>query len=491
MATLTGVLKEIDDVTKLARMRQVNGDMIGGLIESIATKIGTIATWDTGYAVAIATRVMESELTHEWKTILQNACDDRTSTYTAGVGSGRRNSSGAPPRDQTMRHMYNYFTGMDWGVIDDKHSTPSQRDNVVTSRLGKLGVRRASEDGLIKWGLVIIQNAEFNITGTWPTYWNVYERVQTLKELLHGMPPYRGTLIDKYPEHPRDLPESMFKDAYDTTDPPVSRHIPRYEALAKHVPLRKSSKLLKEADDKRDQLAMVQAARASQPQLMLDNNTVTVNGIPINILGNHGFLGGNGGTNSSWNNNWSSWGNYGGNGARKTPMLGDRPSPDDSFSPSPRDGPRATDSQERTSSSPVIETAPLPNDVSMLSSTSKNNSDPKVEDVGREDTADIEEKAYQALLKKHTAAKNNKKVMKVAKGVMKKPAAPLGKGVKMDYVIKWDSKDKVGKANKNTFCSLHYGRAKTHFKHLSGNDFISAVQAVYRNAGIVWDKHAA
>ena len=73
-------------------------------------------------------------------------------------------------------------------------------------------------------------------------------KVNSFKELLHRLPPYDGLFLDKYPEHPRDLPTDILTRAYSPNDPPIVRFVHRYESLAKHVPLRKSSKLLAGTD---------------------------------------------------------------------------------------------------------------------------------------------------------------------------------------------------------------------------------------------------
>jgi hypothetical protein len=115
-------------------------------------------------------------------------------------------------------------------------------------RLARLGIKRASELNLIKWVMVILLDAEYKISGSWPSYQTIYQRVQDFKSLLQTTPEYAGPFLDKYPEHPQDLDERMFTIAYDMNDPPITRHMHNYEQLGNHIPLRSNSKLLQTSE---------------------------------------------------------------------------------------------------------------------------------------------------------------------------------------------------------------------------------------------------
>ena len=143
-----------------------------------------------------------------------------------------------------MRFMFNFLSGRDNSVLDDARSTQSQRDITITSRLGRLGVRRANETGLIKWILTLLVDAEQKLYGKWPTYLETYNRVQIIKGFLQSMPPYEGPMVHVYPESPRDLDERIYKLAYDEKDPPVVRYVQMFEQIGGHIPLRWDNKQL-------------------------------------------------------------------------------------------------------------------------------------------------------------------------------------------------------------------------------------------------------
>ena len=172
------------------------------------------------------------------------SCTGQVSIEAAAALPSGKGGAGAPNRDQHMRFMYNYLSKKDNSVLDDPRSTPAQRDVTITSRLTRLGVRRPSELGLVKWILTLLVEAEQKLYGRWPTYKETYDRVQTIKGLMHTQTPYGGPTILHYPESPGDMDERVFRLAYDQDDPPCMRYVPRYEMIGNHVPLRWDNKML-------------------------------------------------------------------------------------------------------------------------------------------------------------------------------------------------------------------------------------------------------
>ena len=243
MTFITDVIKEIGNIRVLQRTGG-SADIVSGLTDSVAKKISTILTFDAGSAVTLTQAISDSELPDKFKDVLTKSCNDRTMGYIETSTGDSRRASGAPPRDQTIRDLYNYLTAKDWAVFDSAMSSEDRRNHTMVSRLDRLGVRRASDIGLIKWAVTILVDCEFKLSGTWPSYWAVYHRVTAIKQLMHAIPAYTGPFVDKFPEFPHDLSPDHFKIAYDTNDPPISRPIAQYDNLGQHVPLRSSSKLL-------------------------------------------------------------------------------------------------------------------------------------------------------------------------------------------------------------------------------------------------------
>ena len=534
MAYFADIMKEIDDIKGLYALR---GDhpMVDGLIESTAAKIATIVQWDTSNAVAVTKAMLESGLTDKHQKTIEVAIDHRTAAYTSTV-TGRYVSHGAPARDQTMRHMYNYLTVRDWEVMTDSRSSGAQREAVITARLMKLGVRRASDEGLIKWAMCIIMEIEFQITNAWPSYLDVYNRVNALKDLLRGAQPYRGEYVDKYPEDPRELPDSVFNEAYAINDPPIQRHMPKYEMMSNHVPLRKSSKLLRPPPGVTSMHPHNMAAWTNALQTMPSvNQLVSCNGVPITIFGGKGSdsnwhdrrssssqsdesssawqWSGSPWASSAWQSTWKPNAAYAlqdqahAQSAPKTSLLNIAPRPvDEDAAMSPVSEP----SQPAETSDPA---SPLANTSGPLAAL----------DNKHKPSEEIEEIAFQALLRKQAKAKAassaKKKPAAADAGILKKPAAacaavgmakpviktagkkpagsiptivckkPAGSIPTIaGYKITWNPESDIHRDRK-TFISLHFHRARKQIPATwSPEDKKTALQPISQMAGVIWDK---
>ncbi len=75
------------------------------------------------------------------------------------------------------------------------------------------------------------------------------KKVNDLKEAMRShSEPYALGFIEHYPELPSLLPKAVQDAGYDVHDPLIQRYIKRYEMIGRHVPLRKSSRLLNEEE---------------------------------------------------------------------------------------------------------------------------------------------------------------------------------------------------------------------------------------------------
>ena len=107
MASITDLMGEIRDASRLLATRG-RSDLSLGLINSIAAKISTVSQWDTKTASRMADVVADTDIDNDLKMVLQDACDKRLAVYIdTSVGVSARAASGAPPRDQMMRHVQN------------------------------------------------------------------------------------------------------------------------------------------------------------------------------------------------------------------------------------------------------------------------------------------------------------------------------------------------------------------------------------------------
>ena len=291
MSSLSDILRELKDVAVL-KAKRGETQIVSGLVASIATKVANTLHWDSSSAVAFEEGLEAAALSTELTKTLQDASDARMKETTTTVTRGKK-CSGAPPRDQTLKAWYNYFTLKDYAVLDSPLSSEQRRDAQVLERAGRLGIRRASEEHLIKWLMSLLMDVEFKVSGQYQPYIGIYHRARNMVKAISQLPPYTGPFHDKHTDNPQDLPAEILKLVYDPNDPPVQRYIYNFEHLSEHVPLRIHSKLLKRGS----------GTRLERPQWDDQREIVSARSYAPSYQHHHG----------SWNQ--SSWdGPYGGLG---------------------------------------------------------------------------------------------------------------------------------------------------------------------------------
>ncbi|CAK0877370.1 unnamed protein product [Prorocentrum cordatum] len=182
------------------------------------------------------------------KDALQDACDQRSTSLAAAAAAGgpmQVRGAGAPTRDQLLRCPNNYLTNKDWTALENPQGTCEERDEIVVSRLGSVGVRRANEDGLIKWVMCLLIDIEQRLHGHWQPYNDIYKRVERVKSLFTNQQPCVGTCTDRFPDDPVGTHLMSF---YSAADPPIATANHPCARISQHVPLRSTSKLLKTDD---------------------------------------------------------------------------------------------------------------------------------------------------------------------------------------------------------------------------------------------------
>ena len=339
-------------------------------------------------------------------------------------------------------------------------------------------------------------------------------KVNSFKGILHTKSPYALTFFDKYPDSPSALPQDVFNAAYDTTDPPIHRHVHRYETLARHVPLRKSSKLLRpvvsqpfaETDPQQMMATMLNMVRAGRlPIGATDTN------IPITYLQHGDYTrNGSGRGAATWDDTWHE--------RRSTPALCAAPA--ESLDAS---SPRCTFPDSASASAAALQFKPVPRHSAILDGAVGGTAEPspvvtaeslhaeracaaalpgetttvKFGDGNahaptqvRATSEDIEDEAFNRL-----RAKADKRKLDKQEAVKKRPVAavtmtppPAGKVIKLDVAMKWDNKCTV---NQNTFSCRYYGRAKTQLNAMGANpdDKKATLTHVSKLASDLWQKH--
>ena len=158
-------------------------------------------------------------------------------------------------------YMHNLLTKEEWDTIMDKGASILMKMYTIIKRLKKLGVRSISEQ-TVKWCVAIILSSMSGL----PTYHVIFAMVNDFKKLFHSDTTLvsQCTFIAKYPASADLLPPALFKTAYtDSQEAPFPHTPEKLHALAAHhIPLRPTSKLLKEETQRMSAVTSA-AARAA------------------------------------------------------------------------------------------------------------------------------------------------------------------------------------------------------------------------------------
>ena len=141
----------------------------------------------------------------------------------------------------------------------------ADRMQVVIDRFRRIGLQSPHEQ-TVKWAVALAALAIAESCGSYPTYSSVFAMVHDFKATLDSSRtnwPF-GHMVD-FPITATELPADVFRHAYDEDNPPVPFMWDRLAATAEHhVPLRKSSNLLKKDGASSSGPHMAQSAAQNQ-----------------------------------------------------------------------------------------------------------------------------------------------------------------------------------------------------------------------------------
>ncbi len=310
-----------------------------------------------------------------------------------------------------------------------------------------------------------------------------------MKDLLKSQPPSDLELVFQYPADPKDLPKEIYDRVYQE-EPPVPKYIFRYEALGHHVPLRKSSKLLRDAASDLQVVPWKQAPSSSWWR------------------------------NSSYSNEseWS-WDDscYDTRPTRKQLAIEDRRYAFEDRSPlaSPSESPLQClapriRTQHVITSGAVDEKSKEKEEPEPSSEENHEEGGPIRSPKKRPMSEDIEEAAFQRLLKRQDHKKEARKEKKCQAAAKKRPASAsvkteasasvkteppskkYGKVIPIVLHITWEKK-RDAKRTRNAYTSSWYKKAE---KILNNKGTIipdkkATLSSILKKAGGVWDNHKA
>jgi hypothetical protein len=236
MASVADVCSEMADVQVMLQSDSYAEAVKRKLVTGLATKIVGMKDVDVSAAHQIMTGIKSMSICPELSGVLEKAINDRL-LKTPGPK--------AKSAQQLLSNGLSFLTQGDWVKIDDPQATAVVMSRVIQERVSKLGLRSFDEE-TYRWILAILLAKVIEKTGQWPKYEQVHQwLLQWKRDYTTLKTPWPFDVIVTYPPSPSMLPADVYSYAYSPSDPPITKEIANFQALATHhIPLRKNSNLL-------------------------------------------------------------------------------------------------------------------------------------------------------------------------------------------------------------------------------------------------------
>jgi hypothetical protein len=250
MANVDQLINELHSLAQLVALRHKaenaseSDPVSNDIVKSYVAKVASCKNFDSPSAIKLITALEAAKIPRMFHTNIETAVYARLSgaaciaQHSAAHGGGKT--------QKLLGQIVNYLTAGDWAMLYKPSATWSSMTQVLVNALLKVGVVHLDEQ-TVKWAVSILLHVHCDVGGQFPTYQSVYNVVGDFKT-QHSCckKPYPHDTIWEYPESPTDLPKPIFEYAYSADDPPTVKTLDRLSNIAQHhVPLRKSSKLLK------------------------------------------------------------------------------------------------------------------------------------------------------------------------------------------------------------------------------------------------------
>lgn len=227
-----------------ASLAASNPEVVKNMMDGLAKKIANTPSFGLSDALAVCSTMKDcgTLISMNFNQIIQTAVDARVQN---AVDDNKAHASTRKP--QLLIHPHNYLIASEWKVLEE--ADLETRKWMLVHRLHSIGLVSLHEQ-TVKWAVGLLVWSIFHQTKAYPDYKSIFALVHSFK-MAHEARRASVKALDLslYPILPKDLPEEVLKSAY-KEDIAEARELPGLEDIVAHVPLRQSSKLLR--DDKRD-----------------------------------------------------------------------------------------------------------------------------------------------------------------------------------------------------------------------------------------------
>ena len=225
-----------------AAVHPANAEVCLNMIKGLARKIRMMAILTTADAASLYAALKECNnvMGSGNGNILHEAIDSKVSD----ACSNQPSITTTAKKPQLLVTPHNYLTAGDWKVMEA--GDLEERKWMLIKRLQALGVSSLHEQ-TVKWSVGLLVWSIYKQTNSYPAFKDIFAMVQNFKVAFDANKKKLAVLgLASYPPHPDGLPKDLFDQAYVDEDKPESREVLGLEDVASQVPLRLTSKLLRD-----------------------------------------------------------------------------------------------------------------------------------------------------------------------------------------------------------------------------------------------------
>jgi hypothetical protein len=244
---VTPVLKEIWSVSKFFQSRDSSNDpsaLQKSFTDSILNKLALVKDFGPQEGAQVNDALHESPLGEAQTKRITDAVEELIQKNMKSSAHGAKSidsPKAVAHRSQFLKHWWNYMKQSQVDYLKDPKKGFNSKLTLVVEVAMTIGCNCADEQTK-KWALSMILLCHYTEL---PPAQQLYDKLQDLKSAWTSeFRPWHAEILTEFPEHPRDLPQDAYKNAYGD-EPPVCMQLSGISTVADCIPLRTSSKLLK------------------------------------------------------------------------------------------------------------------------------------------------------------------------------------------------------------------------------------------------------
>ena len=248
------VVKEITSVRKFFGTRTSDSDPTAlqqSFADSIIHKIGLMKDFGAMDAAKLNEALSDDPVGPQTARIKAHVEELVGTSLKKSMASASKDSKPEGPKSsQFLKYWNRYCTKSELTYLSDDSKSFNSKLTLLVERAMKVGCH-SGEEQTKKWMLALLVRLHYKEL---PSAQSLYDKVQDLKRTCKAeWKNIYAEFIDEFPENAEELPQAIFGVAY-ADEAPHPVELSGLNAIAKGIPLRENSKLLKKGKPLQDRL---------------------------------------------------------------------------------------------------------------------------------------------------------------------------------------------------------------------------------------------